>query len=99
MMTTSRACESTTMSARQVAGMPAGAGRVVHAALRNEIAHASGKAAQRDLGAPEGSGRVASRSHAGLHPLDERLVLDAHPAVDAPIEIARGAHFPPRIRM
>src|ERR1700722_10073845 len=99
MMTMSRGFVSATALSHVVADVPAWTRRAFEAAFRNEFAHAARKAAQAHLGTSQGARRKAARSHAGLHPLDERLVLEAHPAIDAPIEIARGTHLAPVIGM
>src|SRR5882724_3466586 len=96
-MTTSRGFESTMVLSQIVAGMPAGGGGTVEAALRNEFTNTPREASQAYLGASQGAGRIAPRTHAGLHSFDQRLVLQAHPAIDAPIEIAGRAHFTPVI--
>src|SRR5580692_2139232 len=96
-MTTSRGFESATILFHVASEMPAGARRTVQAALWNEVAHAASKAAQADLGTSQGTRRIAARPHTGLYTLDERLVLETHPAIDPPIEIARRAHLAPVI--
>src|SRR5260370_31422471 len=92
-MTTSSGFESTMDVSQFVADMPARSGCAVEAALRNELTNTPGEASQRHLGASQRTRRIAPRSHAGLHSFDERLVLEAHPAIDAPIEIASRAHL------
>src|SRR5579863_3107344 len=94
-MTTSRGAESTMV----LAGVPAGGGGTVEAALWNEFTNTPREASQAYLGASQGTRRIAPRTHAGLHSFDQRLVLQAHPAIDAPIEIASRAHFAPLIGM
>src|SRR5258708_13313664 len=96
-MMTSRSFESTMVLSRIVANMPTGAGGTVEAALRNEFTNMPREAAQAYLGASQGTRRIAPRSHAGLHPFDDRLVLEPHPAIDAPVDIAPVAHFTPLI--
>ncbi len=66
---------------------------------RDETAHAPAEAAQTYLALAQGTHGVAARGHPGLHALDQRLVLHADAPVDAPVEITRGAHFAPRIRV
>ena len=51
------------------------------------------KTAQGYFGASQGTRSETARSHTGLYSFDERLVLEAHPTIDTPIEIARRAHF------
>src|SRR5258708_34240738 len=96
-MTTSRGFESTMVLAQIVADMPARTGCAVEAALRNEFTHTPREASQAYLGASQRTRRITARSHAGLHSFDERLVLEAHPAIDAPIVVASRAHLPPVI--
>src|SRR5205085_1939421 len=59
--------------------------RTRQAALGDEGPHAAREAAQAHLALAEGTAAVAARGHAGLHPLDEGLVFQAHTAVDAPV--------------
>src|SRR5580700_6022885 len=78
---------------------PASWRRMRQCTLGDESAHAPGEAAQAHLPFAQRTGGVAAGSHARLHALDQRLVLGADAAVDAPVEVANGAHFAARIRM
>src|SRR5579863_9255026 len=78
---------------------PAARRRLLQGALGDDAAHARGKAAQAHLVHAQGPRGVAARGHARLHPLNQRLVLEAHPPVDAPVEVARDAHLAARVRM
>src|SRR6185312_1659227 len=69
------------------------------AALGNEGPNPPREAAQTNLALAERADGVGLRGHPGLNALYEPLVLHADPAVDAPVEIARRAHFPARIGM
>src|SRR5579863_6059452 len=73
--------------------------RLRQPALGDQRAHALREAAQADLALAQGPHGVAARGHARLDPLDERLVLEAHAAVDAPVEVACEAHLAPCVRV
>src|ERR1700683_429349 len=78
---------------------PAPRGRVLQGAFGDEAAHARGEAAQANLTVTQRPRGVAHRGHARLHALDQRLVLQTHAPVDAPVQIARDAHLAARVRM
>src|SRR5207248_11407982 len=68
-------------------------------AFRNQLAHAPRETAQAYLRFAQGSAGVAARGHARLYALDQRLVLETDAPVDAPVQIARGAHLAARVRV
>src|SRR5205823_8087849 len=68
-------------------------------AFRNQLAHAPRETAQAYLRFAQGSPGVAARGHARLYALDQRLVLETDASVDAPVQIARGAHLAARVRV
>src|SRR2546429_5716378 len=68
-------------------------------AFRNQLAHAPRETAQAHLAFAQGSAGVAARGHARLYPPDQRLVLETDAPVDAPVQIARGAHLAARVRV
>src|SRR6516162_8574476 len=78
---------------------PAPCRRSRQGALGDQGAHTSPETAQTDLAVAQGTRGVAARGHTRLHALDQGLVLEAHAAVDAPVEVARGTHLAARIRM
>src|SRR5882757_1860258 len=98
-ITASRGDSATVLSRQSAGGSPAGARCTLEPALRNEFAHAARKTSQRYLVVSQRARTVAARAHAGLHPFDQRLVLQADSAIDAPIQVACRAHFAPVIRV
>src|ERR1700722_6146191 len=78
---------------------PASRRRLRQLAFGYEAAHAAREAAQAHLALAQRAGGVAARGHAGLHPVDEPLVLGAHTAIDAPVEVAHRAHLAACVRV
>src|SRR6266850_7491119 len=93
MMTTSRRLESAMSQPHVMPLQPARCGSTLEPAFRYEFAHAAREAAQRYLVAAQRSRTVAAGMHPRLHALDERLVLGAHPPIDAPVEVSGRTHF------
>src|SRR5450432_3618541 len=78
---------------------PTPRGRLGKRAFRDQPAHALRKAAQADLPVTQWPGRIAAGAHPLLHARDELLVLNAHAAVDAPVEVAHGMHLAAAVRV
>src|SRR5215470_7371258 len=78
---------------------PAPGRRLWQRALGNQGAQAPRETAQAHLARAQRAGHVAARCHPRLHPLDQFLVLETHAAIDAPVEIACGAHLAARVRI
>src|SRR5204863_8180494 len=68
-------------------------------AFWNQRAHAFAEAAQRDFAGGQRADSITARGHAVLHALDQYLVLGVDLAVDAPVAVARHAHFAARVRV
>src|SRR5882757_10322572 len=64
----------------------------VQACLRNERAHPPPEASQTDLTVTQRTDGIGAGSHARLYAFNQRLVFDTDPAIDPPVEIARGLH-------
>src|SRR6516165_9304235 len=86
-------------SAARSAMTPAPARRLWERALGNQGAQAPCETLQAHLARAQRAAQVAARGHSRLHPLDQFLVLETHAAIDAPVEIACGAHLAARIRV
>lgn len=70
-------------------GAPIG-GRPAQAGFGDQAAQPAGEIAQADLGLAQRARFEAARLQALLHPCHQFGILDVDPAVDAPVQVARG---------
>src|SRR5882724_2864412 len=84
---------------RLASSAPALRRRFVQPRLGNERAHAPAEAAETNLALAQRPNCVPAGTHSSLDAFDQRLVLNAHAAVDPPVEIARRLHLPAAVWM